>query len=357
MSASDRICRRSAARAAVRGLSIVELMIGIVVALLVGLAASTSAIVFTASQRQGIGAGGNAVGAANLLTELKHDAALAGLGFFGDNQPLCNRLNFSVDAVLVNDGTSFSPVRVTRDGVNDRIDIVYATQIQSGAHVLLRAASTGSGAELMSLLPAALNQTVLLAPAAPGDPCVVRTVTAVTASTDELPQQLAFAGTGKHNKVAFSTAPTYPERSRLLLLGDLRWHRYRVDNGNLLLERPTDGSSAVLARNVLAFRAQYGINDGTPGSTTVASWQDASGAGFATLDNATIGRVRALRIGLVTRSPQREKPDAQGNCSASEAKPELFGTVVDPGGTDWRCWRYRVTSAVMPMRNLVMGIK
>ena len=42
-------------------MSIVELMVGMVVALLVGLAAAGSAIVFTTSQRQGLG-----VGSANL---------------------------------------------------------------------------------------------------------------------------------------------------------------------------------------------------------------------------------------------------------------------------------------------------
>ena len=40
------------------GLSIIELMVGMVIALLVGMAATGSAAMFTASQRQGIGMGG-----------------------------------------------------------------------------------------------------------------------------------------------------------------------------------------------------------------------------------------------------------------------------------------------------------
>jgi Tfp pilus assembly protein PilW len=52
-----RVRRSPTVRAAAgqRGMSIIELMIGIVVALLVGLAAAGSAMMFTASQRQGIG--------------------------------------------------------------------------------------------------------------------------------------------------------------------------------------------------------------------------------------------------------------------------------------------------------------
>jgi len=339
-----------------RGMSIVELMVGIVVALLVGVAAAGSAVMFTASQRQGIGTGGSAVNIGTVMAALKNDAANAGLGFFGDSLFLCNALNLSVNALLVADDASFAPLRITDEGANDRIDVVYSTQVHAGANVLLNKASVGDTAELMSLLPVGVGQAVLLAPATPGDPCVVRTVTANTPSTAATPQLLAFEAAGKHNAANFTKAVNYPERSRVAVLGELRWHRYRVVDGNLVLERPMDGASAVLARNVIGFRAQYGITDGAAGSTTIDTWQDAQG-GFAALDSATIGRVRALRLGIATRSPQREKPDATGNCVASDAKPQLFGAVVEPDVADWQCFRYRTTSAVLPLRNLVMGIK
>lgn len=348
--------RRPARPARQRGMSIIELMVGIVVAMLVGVAAAGSAVMFTASQRQGIGTGGSSVNVGTVLAALTNDTANAGLGFFGDNQFLCNALNLSVNALMVADNASFAPMRITNEGANDRIDVVYSSQVQSGANVLLNKISDGSSAELMSLLPVNAGQAVLLAPATPGDPCVVRTVTANVASTEVTPQILNFAAAGTHNAAAFTKAVNYPERSRVALLGQLRWNRYRVINGSLTLERPMDGSSAVLARNVIGFRAQYGITDGAAGSTTIDAWQDATGA-FAALDSATIGRVRALRVGIVTRSPQREKPDQAGNCVASDAKPQLFGAVVEPDVADWQCYRFRTTSAVLPLRNLVMGIK
>ena len=61
MCASERLTRSRSAARAQRGLSLVEIMVGMVIALLVSLAASGSASVFTASQRQGIGAGGMTV--------------------------------------------------------------------------------------------------------------------------------------------------------------------------------------------------------------------------------------------------------------------------------------------------------
>ncbi|MCU0968247.1 MAG: PilW family protein [Rubrivivax sp.] len=361
MSGPDRLFpprrpRRAAPRRQ-RGLSIVELMVGIVIALLVGLAATIGAVSFTASQRQGVGAGGASAGAGAALAAIKNDAASAGLGFFGDGRYLCNRLNLSQGAAVVVDGALFSPVRVTAEAAGDRIDIVYATQVAGGTNVLLDATSDASGAQLQSLLPAAVGEAVLLAPDLPGAACTVRTVTTNAAATFTTPQTLTFAAQpgAVHNQAAFTNAVTYPENGRVTLLGALRWNRYRLDGTDLLVEQPLAGTSTVLARNVVALRAQYGVADAAPGSTTLETWESAEGADFGALTAAALPRVRALRIGVVTRSVQREKADGGGSCTASTDKPQLFGEEVEPDVSDWQCFRYRTAVAVVPLRNLVMG--
>ena len=113
------------------------------------------------------------------------------------------------------------------------------------------------------------------------------------------------------------------------------------------------GNAVVLAHNVIGFRAQYGIADA--GTTALANWQDASG-GWAALTPALMPRVRALRIGLVTRSPQAEKVNAAGNCEATTATPQLFGADLTPDVANWQCYRYRTVIVVVPLRNLVMGM-
>lgn len=346
--------RRAPLRNAQRGLSIVELMVGLVVAMLVSIAAAGSAMMFTASQRQGMGVGGSGIGAATALAALKNDAAQAGLGFFGDSNYLCSTLALSTGPTLHSDGDTFTPVRITTGEDGDTIDIVYGNRVESGANVLLASASDGSSAALQSLMPAAAGQAVLLAPATSGTPCLVRTVTAVTASTDTTPQLLTFAADGTHNQGAFTTTPTFAERDRITLIGALSWNRYRRDGDTLVLDRPLTGDSAVLTRNVIALRAQYGV--AAVGGTTLEQWVDADN-GFAVLDATTLPRVRAVRMGVVTRSPQRERPNADGQCDASLDKPQLFGTEVEPGVEDWQCWRYRVATVVVPMRNLVLGLR
>jgi type IV pilus assembly protein PilW len=338
-----------------RGLSIIELMVGIVISLMVALVSVGSANVFSAMQRQGISTGGAAVNSSSALAALKNDAALAGLGFFGDAQFLCNKLNLSVGASKLSDGADFTPVRITRETAGDRIDVLYGSQVAAGSNVLLNSTSAGTAAELRSLLPVSASQAVLLAPPTPGDPCLVRSVTAVTASTDTTKQQLTFGRTGSYNAATFTTSVSYADKSRVTLLGDLQWSRYSLVGTDLKLERPLSSASAVLARNVMAFRAEYGLAATAAGSTTLESWQPATGTTFTSLAAASLPRVRALRIGLVPRSPQREKANASGVCEASSDKPVLFGETITPDVSDWQCYRYRTTVVVVPLRNLVMG--
>lgn len=347
--------RRRARAAAQRGLSIIEIMVGMVVALLVGIAATGGAAMFTASQRQGIGSGGTQINSASALAAIRDDAASAGLGFFGDNRFLCSNLNLSVGANVIVDGTAFTPIAVRSEGASDRLDIVYATQVAAGTNVLIGAATTGDTATLRSYMPVDVGQAVMLAPVTPGDPCLVRTVTANTASTVDTPQSLAFANTGTHNQAAFTTNPTYADKARITLLGQVRWSRYRVEGTDLRYERPLGGDPVVLARNVLAFRVEYGT--AAAGTTALASWDSAaSGSAFETLSPALLPRVRALRVGVVARSPQPEKRNAAGDCEATTALPQLFGVTITPDVSDWQCYRFRTTIAVVPLRNLVMGM-
>jgi type IV pilus assembly protein PilW len=356
---SHRQSNPALSRPAQRGLSIIELMVGMVIALLVGMAATGSAAMFTASQRQGMGMGGVSLSANTALNAIRDEVASSGLGFFGDRLYRCNQLNLSISAAPLIDGAAFTPINVTAETAGDRIDVVYATQVASGANALLKADSTGTNATVRSLVPAAVGDAVMLAPITPGTPCLVRTVTAITASTDDLPQVLTFANTGTdvHNSATFTTNPIFPDMARITLLGNLQWSRYRLNGTNLELERPlTSGSTAVvLARNVMGFRTEYGLAAAAAGSTALDSWQVPTGT-FASLTPALLPRVRALRIGLVTRSPQREKPDSSGNCTASTAMPQLFGNTVTPDVTDWQCYRYRTSFVVVPLRNLVVGL-
>lgn len=355
---------RRPGRRAQRGLSLVEVMVGLVIALLVSLAASNSARVFTASQRAGMASGGAGANVATTLSAIKSDVASAGLGFYGDSAVvgdtrfMCHKLSFSIETTLRFDGANFTPVKVTRVGANDTLEVMYASEVDAGALLYLEGPSDGTAAALRSLMPVTANQAVVLVPdplTKLGQTCLIRTVTASAAPTETTRQQLAFANTGTYNKVAFTVAPTFADRDRISLLGTLRWMRYRLDGTDLKVDQLIGGQSGVLARNVMSFRVQYGVS-ADPAQTTLSSWVNANTTPWSTLSGTDVDRVRALRLGIVVRSAQKEKADpASGECTASTAKPRdpLDSTVeVTPDVTDWKCYRYRSAVAVVPLRNM-----
>lgn len=346
-----------------RGFSIIELMVGIVVALLISLAASGSARFFASSQRQGMAVGGMTANVAGALGAIKADIGSAGLGFFGDSLFACHRLNWSAGGTMLFDNALFTPIRVTRvSSTNDRLDVIASDSVDGGANVLLSSTSDGTAATTQSRLPAQVGNAVLLAPAVPGGamPCTVRSVTAVAALPEETgkpAQTFTFGNAGQHNQMPFSLAVNYvgTNRDRIALLGRLFWSRYQLEGTNLVFEQPMTGSKGTLLSNVLAFRVQYGVStDGV--DKTLTGWEDATGATWGSISGTTVDRVRAVRIGIVTRSPAPEKRNASGVCEASSAKPtDPFDTAVtvEPDVSDWQCYRYRSAVLVVPLRNLV----
>jgi type IV pilus assembly protein PilW len=356
--------RRRARPRTQRGLSIVELMVGMVIALIISLAAAGSARTFSASQRQGMGSGGVAVNLTTTMAAIKDDASSAGLGFFGtrddeDNSLFsCHKLNLSYDTTLHFDGAAFSPLQISTDDGNQQLDIVFASSIDGGADVLLSGTADATGAMTQSLLPVTAGQLVMLIPgtaAAGSEPCLVRGVTSVTAATDDTPQTLAFSNTNVYNKAAFTNTPAFNETSkdRVIALGSLNWRRYRLDGTTLLYEQPLLGTSSTLLRNVMALRAQYGV--ASDANSNDLQWQEATDA-LETVSGAEVNLIRAVRIGVVVRNALPQRPGAGGACEASPSKPrDPFDpdTEIEPDVADWQCYHYRSATIVVPLRNFV----
>lgn len=347
-----------------RGLSIIELMVGLVVGLLVSMAAVNSAQLFGALQRQGIGTGSGGANTASVLAAIKNDVANGGLGFFGNLNYLCTTVNMSVAGALVSDNAAFAPVQVTRSGDNDRIDIAYGSEVAAGAAVKTSGTSDGTSVALKTYLPVTANQAVLLAAPTVGTPCLLRTVTSTPANpTAAAKETLTFANTGTYNQATFTTNATYPENSLVTLIGTPQWNRYALNGTDLQLTRMLDGTTVTLLRNVIGLRVLYGVASAsapvqTDGSRApLAAWQKSTDAGWTSVDNTNIGRIKAVQIGIVIRSAQKEKINKDLNdCEASTTKPVLFGDTIEPDVTDWKCYRYRTQIVVAPLRNVIYGL-
>ncbi len=335
-----------------RGFSLIELMVAMVVSLAIGIAAAGSGQFFAASQRQAVGSGTAQGNSATAGAALKYEIELTGLGLYLNGAFMCPSFNLSPASTAVLAGNTQLPIQIAQDVTgSSTIDVLHASSLLSGSPTLLQGALATTQSALVELsgyLPVNVGQTVMLAPPSGSTlPCTVRTITAVTAATALNGIQLTFGNAAQFNQVTY-TNQAYPAGTALALLDQLSWTRFRIDaNSNLLMERPLDGTSAILARGVVGFHAQYGITDGV--TTSLQAWVDDAGAS-ALLPTG----ISAVRIGMVLRSPQMEKPNAAGVCDASASQPALLDTPLALAGS-WQCYRYRSTVVVVPLRNAQMG--
>ena len=171
----------------------------------------------------------------------------------------------------------------------------------------------------------------------------------------------------------------------------LHFHTWSVNNGVLLL-RSTDmpGSAqlgASVIDNVVSLKAQYGFDNravadydpNTP-DNGVAEVSTASGMRIGVWSSTMIDadnddvvggagdyqRIGSVRLAVVARGKNAEKPDGAGQCRATTVRPTVFAgnapatvaaapvqvNVAVAGDTvDWKCYRYRVFETIVPIRN------
>lgn len=194
-------------------------------------------------------------------------------------------------------------------------------------------------------------------------------------------------GPYRFNPIAGMATPYKQNLAYLYNLGapaQLHFHTWSVANGVLLL-RATELAGAEAAGvsvtdNVVSIKAQYGFDARPPGpkpydpnpgadGMQVTAWSgtmiDADSDGVAG-SPGDYQRVAAVRIAVVARSKNTDKPDAAGQCSATPVQPTVFAgsapagvaavpvqvNVAVAGDTvPWQCYRYRVFETIVPIRN------
>lgn len=156
----------------------------------------------------------------------------------------------------------------------------------------------------------------------------------------------------------------------------------RYDSANSLITTPPNivntlgaGATGVVAGDIVDFQLEYGLDtvvDATPVSR-VDTWTPATGD-YAPTSMTTFRarQIRAIRYALVVRTPLLERAQG-GTCNttttdmeANAAKtiawplPSVAGMAVDlsRGATadTWRCYRYQVFQDMIPLRNLIWNV-
>lgn len=152
----------------------------------------------------------------------------------------------------------------------------------------------------------------------------------------------------------FSAAQSGPVFKRTYAINSALRQLLRTDNSP-----DTTAVNEVASPEIVDLQAQYGV--APAGSQTVSDWVDASGATWANPSVVDRNRIKAVRIALVARSAQYEKPEpgkecattTQGTVDKSWPKWPTYSFSSYPA--DWKCYRYKVFETVVPLRNVLWG--
>ena len=160
----------------------------------------------------------------------------------------------------------------------------------------------------------------------------------------------------------FADMPAYAIGDVMTNLGSLVHQRYSVLCNQLTTVDPivtaaphSCTNTQPLVDQIVNVQARYGVAPAN--RLTVNEWVEPSGLWAAnTLTAAQIGRILAVRVAVLARSPQMEKDEVQAICSGGTGSIALWagGPAVSLSGDECR-YRYKVFETVVPVRNAIWG--
>ena len=381
-----------------RGFSLVELLVSVVIGMLALLFATRLVLSGEKNKDAAVGGSDSMQNGMLAMFSLSGDATEAGWGM---NDPMvagCDT-NFSdangyVLPTVTSGGVNRTPlaaVVIQSNGTDPDVISFNSGTSQSGAGSVKLFADyvNGNSLTIDSKNPYGFNNgdVLVVAPLAPGAAkCTLIQLSGFGAPP--LSTMLVNSGGAyRFNAIAGMATQYKQNQTYIYNLGSpalLHFHTWSVNNGVLLL-RATELAGAEAAGvsvtdNVVSIKAQYGFDTRPPGANPYDPNPGADGMQITTWSSTMIDadsdgvigspgdyqRVGAVRIAVVARSKNSEKPNSAGACSATTALPTVFAGVAPSGvvpvpvqvkvavpgdSVPWQCYRYRVFETIVSIRN------
>ena len=388
-----------------RGFSLIELMIGVVIAIITLLIMMQSVSVFEGQKRVTTGSADAQENGDIGLYLMDNDLRQGGFGFVTSNGLACAQYS---NGLVTN--APILPVRIIAGGgtANDSISATYSDSPAGAIPMgLLLQAPVPPGAVVKVQAPgtAVVNVgdiVMLSTPQIPPSPtpaviaglpttCTMAKVTAVTQAIDSV--GVAIGPYPSNQTLSYPAGVTYDisPQSYLFDMGSLINKQYQVMCNTLVVSNPITGTGAPtctvnpttftnatsVSDNIVVLRAQYGVAAaaapaGTVGGQTVLCWVNATATGnpcdaadWSNPSAANIERIKAVRLAIVSRSyqpdPSHTEPNCtnisgtvnQGPCLWPDSAANPAPAINLSGVANWQRYRYRVFTAVVPLRNVI----
>jgi type IV pilus assembly protein PilW len=337
--------RSSAPAGRQRGVSLVEIMIGLVLGMLSVLVVLQVFQRSDTARRAALGGDDAQNSGAIALTQLQRDLRQGGHGVASFPIMGCN--------LLLPDGrtlANLAPVTINHPSIpagddgTDTVLVVYGSSggAPEGSRILLQPANATYGVPA----PDAFNvgDFVVASPAQRPSACTLRLTTVASVAAPNVTTAADAAGMANGRLYNLGPAPrmlAYAVRAQQLTVCDM------LAADCALAANADDPTIWVpVGHQIVSLRAQYGRDTTAPTMDAVVDVFDQAAPATA----CDWMRVSAVRLAVVARSPQ------QATEAVTASAPAWAGSVDAPieldGLADWQQFRYRSFETLVPIRNM-----
>jgi len=320
------------------GLGLIDLMVGLATGMVATVVILNVMVIFDARRRSVSGGADAQVNAAFASTWLARELRIA--------------------AGTLDANFTLAPVTITQgdDGAPDTLMVLAASEQALPAARLIAPYTIGTGTvTLDSILGIAAGTQLLLHTPGQADCALLSVATTIVGAYTLQPVEVS----GLLSDAVFATDST------AVNLGRLRYRRLMIDAAQWLQLSSFNSASgewvtSTQSEGVVNLQLQYGFDTrtGTQTAPQVTRWSDLmldADADGQVGDSGDWQRLVAIRFALVVRSTQRREASCDAPVPtwlAGDETGELVVTDISLAHiAQWRCWRYRVLQAAVPLRN------
>jgi type IV pilus assembly protein PilW len=345
------------------GFSIIEIMVAMVIALL-GMIVIFQVFAVEESVNRTASSGSDAQqNGAYSLAVLQQETREAGWGFNNSQALGCNVVAYNATLGTLN--YTLGPIVINAAATTQGSD---SLEVNSGNPNLLVAPVAiyqNQSTTLDSFVVSnryGFNAGELILAVEQGKSCTLAQVTSLPAAQSTTILRDATVSSYPYNNPAGSGV-VYSTNGHIFDMGMAPTRDvFSVVNGQLtVLPTLTSAQAQVVADGIVQLKAQYGKDNGVNNGTVSTGPYVANDGLIDSYDNvaptsaAAWNQVLTLRIGLVARSAQPEKPSGAGPaCDTTTTAPSWSGGNFDlTANANWMCYRYKVFETVIPVKNIL----
>jgi type IV pilus assembly protein PilW len=340
---------RSVAATRTRGFGLVEVMVAMVIGL-VGMIVIFQVFAISEGYNRSATSGSDAQqNGAYSLYVLQQEIRAAGWGFNNSQALGCNVLAYN--ATLGALAYTLAPVVINAGPANgsDTLEVNTGNQSLLVAPTAIYQTQSSTTDVFVVANRYGFNVGDLILAAEQAKPCTLAQVTSLPAAQPTTIIRSA-ASTGYPYNNPTGSGAVYTTNGYLYNLGaaPTRDVFSIVNNQLTLVASLSSAAQQVVADGLVQLKAQYGRDTLGVGSVNIYDTATpVTAAGW--------NQVLTVRVGVVARSAQPEKPSGTGTaCNTTTTAPTWSGGTFDlTANADWMCYRYKVFETVIPIKNIL----